>query len=372
MHCNIVLLIYLFLSGLKMSNNKSLNLFEDSTQLLDSEQTLIQSQCLEKNIQWLCHFTPRSNLELIKQHGLLPRNKIQGSFIVTDKYRYDGNSNTTCLSISKPNKWMFDKKQQEGFDLCLLLISPEILYLKRCAFYPYNAATASYRGIPIENLMGIDALEATFSDPITFQKSGHAFQSHRRNSNLNIAEPTSDQAEVQCYESIEPEYIQYIIEEDIPLTYQEICRFIESHENSLEESILIKHRLLENEKQENETLIAINDDIRSPLAVDIIEEEGLKQDKYIPLISASETTPTETIDKNSDINEKSKIIKEMIKSNSHFDTSEDIIFDNSQSKQQKPQENTSSGSKSTTNYSSSADGCGVIFIIVVLIIMFIF
>ena len=274
-----------------MSNNKLPDLFENSTQFLDSGQILIQSQCLEKNIKWLCHFTPRSNLELIKQHGLVPRDNIQGSFIVTDEYRYDGNSDSTCLSISKPNKWMFEKKQQEGFDLCLLLINPEVLYLKRCAFYPYNAATASYREMPIERLMGVDAMMATFSDLITFRKSGQASQSYKRNSHLDTSEPTSDQAEVQCYETIEPEYIHYIIEEDIPLTYQEISRFVKFHEASSRELILAKKNLLESESPENEPLNFINNDVKLVATVDTIESEQLNQSQNIGTTVLIKSTP---------------------------------------------------------------------------------
>ena len=294
------------------------NLLEKSKQPLDSEQISIQSHCKKRNIQWLCHFTPRSNLELIKKNGLTPRNKIKESFTVTDKYRYDGNSNTTCLSISKPNKWMFEKKQQEGFDLCLLLINPEVLYLKRCAFYPYNAATSSYRGMSIERLMGVDAMVAIFSDSITFQKSGRESQSHKRNSHLNTAEPTSDQAEVQCYDTIEPEYIHYIIEEDIPLTYQEICRFVKFDEANFKELILSKKNLLESEKPENELLTVINNDVRLVATVDAIESEQLNQTQNIGTTVSKNSTSV-------DIKDTTKISSDFEKPKLDSDNSSDQI-----------------------------------------------
>ena len=117
---------------------------------------------------------------------------------------------------------MFNKKCEQGFDLCLLLISPEILYKKNCLFFPHNAATASYRNINIESLKDEQALENLFANPISFQKSGKPPQDIFRFHYLLDCETTSDQAEVQCLENIETQYITHIFEYDIPLTYDEI------------------------------------------------------------------------------------------------------------------------------------------------------
>nr|WP_314741521.1 hypothetical protein [uncultured Haemophilus sp.] len=126
------------------------------------------------------------------------------------------------MSISKPNSWMFNKKQEQGLDLCLLLISPEVLYKKNCLFYPHNAATASYQNINVETLKGEKGLENMFSNPISYQKSGKPPQDIFRFHYLLPCETTSDQAEVQSLEGIEPEYILHIFENEIPLTYDEI------------------------------------------------------------------------------------------------------------------------------------------------------
>lgn len=95
---------------------------------------LISEIIKQRNIRWLCHFTPRKNLKEIKRIGLKPRNLLDHTAIFTDSFRYDQNKNAICLSISKPNKWMFDMKRKQGFDLCLLLIDPAILYKKNCLF----------------------------------------------------------------------------------------------------------------------------------------------------------------------------------------------------------------------------------------------
>lgn len=196
--------------------------------VLDSEQLLISQVIERRHILWLCHFTPRSNLENIKRSGLKTRDLLSNwETTVTDQARFDQHRNAICLSISKPNSWMFNKKCEQGFDLCLLLISPEILYKKNCLFFPHNAATASYRNINIESLKGEQALENLFANPISFQKSGKPPQDIFRFHYLLDCETTSDQAEVQCLDNIEPQYIMHIFEENIPSTYDEILNQVE-------------------------------------------------------------------------------------------------------------------------------------------------
>lgn len=191
--------------------------------VLDSEQLLLSQVVENRNIRWLCHFTPRENLESIKKNGLQTRDLLfswENTF--TDLSRFDQYSNAICLSISKPNKWMFNRKVEQGFDLCLLLISPEILYRKNCLFYPHNAATASYKNIDIKQIKGELALEKMFADSVSFQKSQCFPSTIERHSFLENCETTSDQAEVQCLENIEPEFIIHIFEDNVPLTYEDI------------------------------------------------------------------------------------------------------------------------------------------------------
>lgn len=200
--------------------------------VLDADQLLISQVIEQRNIRWLCHFTPRANLENIKQNGLKTRDLLfDWETTVTDPTRFDRFQNAICLSISKPNSWMFNRKQEQGLDLCLLLISPEVLFKKNCLFYPHNAATASYRNINIEILKGEKGLENMFSNPISYQKSGMPPQDIFRFHYLLPCETTSEQAEVQCLENIEPQYIQHIFEYDIPLTYDEIKSQVDGHKS---------------------------------------------------------------------------------------------------------------------------------------------
>lgn len=198
---------------------------------IESEKDQINTIIDKRNIRWLCHFTPRENLDGIKKEGLKIKNHLDSNAVRTDPGRCDRYSNAICLSISKPNVWMLQKKIEQGFDLCLLLIDPAVLYEKKCVFYPHNAATASCRSMDVSEITGAASLESLFDDPISFQKSGQEPQAIWRNRNKNKklqkSETTSDQAEVQCLENIEPKYIQHIIEGDILLTYDELLDLVD-------------------------------------------------------------------------------------------------------------------------------------------------
>lgn len=189
------------------------------------QDVLIREKIDRRNIKWLCHFTPQSNLENIKRYGLLMRHELPGQVTITDTMRADKASNAICMTISKPNKWMFEKKQREDHNLALLLISPDVLFMRKCLFYPHNAATASLRKRPVEEFMTIDAFKNLFAEEVSYQKSGCNLQTINRNNHnptLDAVETTSDQAEVQCLEQISPQHIMRTITFNIPLTYQDV------------------------------------------------------------------------------------------------------------------------------------------------------
>ncbi|MCI5764280.1 DarT ssDNA thymidine ADP-ribosyltransferase family protein [Actinobacillus porcinus] len=248
-----------FKSVIKPSLVQSIDL--DWNNVLDSEQLLISQVIDKRRIRWLCHFTRRQNLENIKKFGLVPRNLLPENSFITDRSRYDQHPNAICLSITKPNSWMFKKKQEQGLDLCLLLIDPAILYKKHCLFYPHNAATACYRNMESSYFTGETALEKLFDEVVTYQKSGCAPQHIDRswNKDLKDCETTSDQAEVQCLEVIEPHYILQIIEHDIPLDHDGIlakCLDFTFNLGNWEQSSGIKANSENNKEkssQENET-----------------------------------------------------------------------------------------------------------------------
>lgn len=77
---------------------------------------------------------------------------------------------------------------------------------------------------------GNNALEALFAPEVTYQKAQKEQQSIYRHSFLSDCETTSDQAEVQCLEKIEPHYILHIFDENIPLDFATIKAYMASKE----------------------------------------------------------------------------------------------------------------------------------------------
>lgn len=222
--------------------------------VMDSEQLLINKIIEERKILWLCHFTPRKNLENIKKFGLKPKNLMSiNEYTPTDQYRWDNHNEAICMTISKPNAWMFNKKVQDGLDLCLILINSTVLFKKSCLFYPHNAATRCYRNVSDDYFKGEIALEKLFKNPVTYEKTdGHSYAINR--SNLQDCEPTSDQAEVQCLDIIEPKYVQHIFEDYIPLTYQEIITYLEVYYQTVNlqrEALIRLTRIIENTPKES-------------------------------------------------------------------------------------------------------------------------
>lgn len=173
----------------------------------------------ERNISFLVHFTPKENLDSIRKNGLVLRNKLPSLAVVTDSKRYDGGDGI-CLSISKPNFRMLKKKYDQGFDLALLILKKEILYEKKCLFFPHNAASAEYRNKHISEFIGVNALKKLFLSSFSVQLSQK--ESYFDRVDLELSETTSEQAEIQCFESIAPENIIYIFEKYIPDTYSEL------------------------------------------------------------------------------------------------------------------------------------------------------
>ncbi|MBN6066831.1 DUF4433 domain-containing protein [Aggregatibacter actinomycetemcomitans] len=323
----------------------------DWSLVLDADQLLVSQLIERRNIRWLCHFTPRSNLENIKQNGLKTRNLLSyNEAIVTDNYRYDQYKNAICLSISKPNQWMLKRKLEQGYDLCLLLIDPAVLYKKECIFYPHNAATASFSNASPESFKGEEALEALFANPITFQKSGQEPTIRNRISSLRDYETTSDQAEVQCLENIELEYILHIFEDEIPLTYDDI----------------------ENKAQIGSTIDKYLNTYIEDKGIRGLKSNSVAREKRLEQVAKKMAKTKLT-------NEDIKLIKEHHK---HIQNMFEDVFISSSREEKQPittkkvtepkQERKKIDYSSSSSVSSSGDGCLGFIILVILLIIFVF
>lgn len=158
----------------------------------------IKKICQSRGINYMIHFTKINNIENILKYGLMGRSDLNNrniNFLFNDHNRFDGIKNGICCSISFPNYKMFYSLRHRSSDEWVIIrLSPEILYRKKCSFFPYNAASNLVkRKEPY-------ALEALFSD---------LPEKNIKRSDLNIPSyyTTDPQAEVIFHERIEPEYI---------------------------------------------------------------------------------------------------------------------------------------------------------------------
>ncbi len=214
-----------------------------------------------RGIKWLYHFTPKSNITDILNNGLKTRDLIPINAKVTDNYRFDKYSNAICLSIGKPNSWMLKRKQNDGLDLCLLLVDSSILINKKCAFFPHNAATACYRKFSFEEMTGADRFEAMFAPSVSIEKANGSINTFTRKTYFLDCEPTSDQAEIQCCENIESKYIHFIIMDNFPINASDLQKLAETlTEQKLKENSTISNlpylggRKINSKKEESSEL----------------------------------------------------------------------------------------------------------------------
>lgn len=167
----------------------------------------LQQAVTARKIHHLYHFTHSDNLSSILKKGLIGRNTLQDEkhkFEVNDEVRLDGYPNALCLSISFPNARMFYKcRNHKVGDWVILDIVPRVLWEKDCSFYPYNAASSSFRSIDRGDMQGKAAFENLFLEP--------AVGSSRKEQNLTSEYPTDVQAEVLVFEPIETKYISRIL-----------------------------------------------------------------------------------------------------------------------------------------------------------------
>lgn len=166
----------------------------------------IQRECLNRNIDRLFHFTRAENVPGILANGLLPPTHIRRRALQStsnDAYRYDG-LDAICLTIEWPNYKMFYPLRcnaPSGTNWAVLQINHAVLWEKRCCFSVTNAADGSVSGIPVAQRSGLAAFQALFQD-----------YGGKARAKLGILDhfPTNPQAEVSCFDPIEPAYIDAV------------------------------------------------------------------------------------------------------------------------------------------------------------------
>ena len=180
-------------------------LAEDDAKKLDELHSReIRAYVGEIGIPHLIHFTRCENLRSIFRHGL---HSIQSCdeegihSVRNDQIRLDGQPDGISLSVTFPNFRMFYKYRQMDVasDWAVLLLSPKILWEKRCGFFRHNAADSRMRELPRAEVTTLQALREMFEAPGV-----------EREHWLRPYDPTDPQAEVMVYEAIEPSLIETV------------------------------------------------------------------------------------------------------------------------------------------------------------------
>jgi hypothetical protein len=163
----------------------------------------IEELIRKRGIKRLFHFTHVSNLSSILKEGIKPRRELFQSshqYEQCDPDRYDGFLEGFCVSLSKPNTFLFNQKSRDKeFRLVVLEIAANSLLTQPFVAFPTNAANStSTEGVKKkpDRYLGLQGLSGMFLG-----------ESLRIRLRLPQNEPTDLQSEILFFETIEPEKI---------------------------------------------------------------------------------------------------------------------------------------------------------------------
>ena len=192
-------------------------LAEENTEFLNLESR-IQQICEDRGITTLVHFTRIGYLRNILHEGLLDHQSLlekQGQqFSPNDKQRIDGHKEAICLSISFPNRQLFQKfswsdndGQPDYSGWVVLVLDAKVLWELDCAFCQENAASNAVRHILIEERKNPEALENMFTEVCRDTKE-NVYE--RQSLQIPDNYPTHPQAEVLVFDRISSDYIKEV------------------------------------------------------------------------------------------------------------------------------------------------------------------
>ena len=169
------------------------NSIDDSTEL--------KEVVFSRDIKYLLHFTPLSNLKNILKLGFVPRKFLEMHGIkeairpqLPDLNRYDGRKDCFCLSISWPNyKMFYSKRKSMETEWVVIQVNVESIIQHKCLFFKTNAAS---RQAKIE---GPNSIKDMFYD-------GNI----RSKLEISKSFTTDPQAEVMSFSRIPPDWIERI------------------------------------------------------------------------------------------------------------------------------------------------------------------
>ncbi len=146
---------------------------------LEEKKRIFDFLTTDRNVQFLVHFTPVSNLPSILARGIMPRSSLAKEGIqadTPDEQRLDFRMDYSSFSISFPNYRVFYSKQKNTpFTYSVLIIDPQIILdlpLGSISYLPDNAASGTLRRV--EDYTGLESVKALFSEKVIIGKTEYS------------------------------------------------------------------------------------------------------------------------------------------------------------------------------------------------------
>ena len=187
----------------------------ENEQQLEEKKRIYDYLINEREVKFLVHFTPDSNLKSILAHGIMTRFDLLAEEIQADTpdwERLDARTDYSSFSISFPNYRIFySKRMNTPYTYVILIIDPQIILdlpLAAISYLPDNAASGTIRNV--EEYTGLEAAKALFYEKV---QVGETILTREQ---LTIPDwfTTNPQAEVFIRTTVPPKYIRSIITVD--------------------------------------------------------------------------------------------------------------------------------------------------------------
>ncbi|WP_071059072.1 DarT ssDNA thymidine ADP-ribosyltransferase family protein [Pelistega sp. MC2] len=162
------------------------------TNVLSAKARAIKNIVHKRGIRQLVHFTPVTNLSSILVNGLLTREVLEDSPILTFDFnipkRLASYPNSISLSVMHPNQNMFSNyRYKKGGDWVVIELDPSILWEEKCSFYPCNASGTT------------EVMNKENTNRHTASAFREMFHKEDRAYYLQDNDPTDEQAEVLVF-----------------------------------------------------------------------------------------------------------------------------------------------------------------------------
>ncbi|MDR2822649.1 MAG: DUF4433 domain-containing protein [Acholeplasmatales bacterium] len=204
------------ISGLYLDDDfiNTMESIGSDSKLIDQDSSEVYSKTSEipvkkviknRNITKLIHVTAEENIPSIKEIGLLPKIDLENKnvkFHQNDYLRLDKHKDAICLSVSEPNDFLFREftHRNPNIKYKVIEINPVILFEKDENKQEIEKIYSDYNAASRFSKKSCSDMEIMFQDRLRRKAKIHT------RDNLESYNPTSGQAEILYFGSIDPKY----------------------------------------------------------------------------------------------------------------------------------------------------------------------